>query len=264
MKLWSKKESKMKIIVPLKQVPDLVEELEIAPEGNKLDISWLKLIINEADDHALEEAIILKEKVGGEVTAISVDMGEVDDMLFNALARGADKAIKLRGVEQFIDSHTYAKVLADTIKGMEYDLVFTGVQAVDDIDGQIGILLAAYLDIPYIGLVTKVEKTDGELMVSKEYAGGIYGEFKVSPPCVLGVLASEEPPRYVPISKLRQVMKTATIEEMDVSVPEVETGIEIVKMYKPEVGKGAEIIEGSPEEVTKKIVDILIEKGILR
>src|SRR5512137_2562711 len=96
----------MKIVVPIKFVPDLVEELTIDPGGAALDTSWLRLIINEFDDHAIEQAIILKERGGGQVTVASIDAEGIDDILFASAAKGADQLIKLTG--DFSNSNNHA------------------------------------------------------------------------------------------------------------------------------------------------------------
>ncbi|RKX65588.1 MAG: electron transfer flavoprotein subunit beta [Thermodesulfobacteriota bacterium] len=253
----------MKIIVPIKMVPDLVEELEIDESGKRLDTSFLRFTINEADDHAIEEAVILKEKYGGEVTVIAPDIGEVDDVLYAAAAKGVDRLIKIMGDFEELDSHLYASILTEMIKDMQYDLILTGCEAITDLDGQTGIFLATNLSLPYIGLVSKYKKEDGIFCVNKEFPGGVYGEYKVELPAVLGVMTAEKPPRYVPVAKIRAAMKSAQIEEIDAPEIKVETGIEIEKMYVPEVGKGAEMIEGEPEEVAKKIAEALQNKGLL-
>ena len=89
----------MNILVLLKMVPDVIEELEVAPDGKALDTEFLRLIINERDAHALEEALLLKEKHGGQVTVLALDAPEVDDTLFTALAKGADRAVKITALE---------------------------------------------------------------------------------------------------------------------------------------------------------------------
>lgn len=254
----------MKILVPLKQVPDLVEELEFTPEGTGLDTTFMSMIINEADDHALEQAILLKEKHGAAVTVVALEMGEAEDMLYTALAKGADTALLITGdFEEGVDSHTYAALLAEVLKDVDYDLILTGCQAVDDLDGQGGILLSTHLDLPYIGLVTHVEPSDGGLLIHKEFPGGLYGALRTSLPSVLGILAAENPPRYVLVSKVMNAMKTATIEEVDAPEVEAGTGLEILHMDKPEAGNGAKILEGLPEEMAAQLADILAEKGIL-
>src|SRR3972149_5233014 len=110
----------MNIVVPVKMVPDLVEELEVDATGRALDRSFLKLRINEFDEHALEEALLLKAKHGGTVTVLALDTGEVDETLFTCLAKGADRAIKITG--QFQDggpSHAAAAPVAKVRRVMK-------------------------------------------------------------------------------------------------------------------------------------------------
>ena len=110
----------MNIIVPVKLVPDLVEELSIDSSGVALDTAWLRMIVNEFDDHAIEQAIILKEQTGANVTIISVNVEGIDDLLFTAAAKGADRLIKLTGdVESGVNNHALARGLATIIKELE-------------------------------------------------------------------------------------------------------------------------------------------------
>ncbi len=253
----------MKIIVPIKQVPDLVEELEVDDSGKDLNREWLKYKINEFDDHALEEALQLKEEVGGEVTAIAVESEGIDKTLFTAAAKGADKVVKVTGdFGPGVASHISARALANVIQNMEYDLILTGVQAADDRDGQVGVLLAHYLGLPHVSVVTGVAVQDGKAVVHKEYAGGVMGEFEVDLPAVLGVQAARETPRYAPVSRVRQAMRSTTLEEVPAGDVGVQVGSVVRKMSKPERGAGAEMLDGSPEEIADKIVNIIRERGI--
>src|SRR3990172_7765397 len=113
----------MKIAVPIKFVPDLVEELNIDSSGAALDTSWLRLIINEFDDHAIEQAILVKERGGGEVTVIAAEAEGVDDILFAAAAKGADHLVKLTGDFAGANSHAAARALADLFKEIQPDLI---------------------------------------------------------------------------------------------------------------------------------------------
>ena len=251
----------MNIIVPIKQVPDLVEELEIDSSGKSLDYSSLKMKLSEFDDHALEEALILKEESGATVTAIAIDSEDVDKMLFTAAAKGADKIIKITGLEN-PSSHQAAQALAQAIKGMPHDLIMTGVQAVDDRDGQLAVLLAHYLDVPHVSVVTSVKAEGNVIAVSKEYGAGLVAEYDVTLPAVVGVQAARQSPRYVPVAKVRQTMKSATLEEIKASGVSDNTGSTVSRVFKPESGAGAQMIEGSAEEQASKIIQLLKDKGI--
>lgn len=254
----------MNIVVTVKQVPDLVEDLEIDTSGRSLDRDWLKFKMNEFDEHALEQALLLKEAHGGQVTVVGVDAGEIDDTLYTALAKGADRAVKIVGdFEAGLSSHQAARLLAGAIRGMDYDLVLTGVQAVDDLDGQVGPLLAAALGVPAVSVVAGVTLDGKTATVKKEFAGGLVAELEVDLPAVLGIQAAAQPPRYAPVSRVRQVMKTAVIEEVEAG-DAGPAGVEVRRMFKPEAAGRAEMIEGGPEDVAERIVAILREKGILK
>ncbi len=254
----------MNIIVPIKQVPNLIDELEINSDGTDLDHDVLQYVLNEWDEHAIEEAVLAKEAVGGTVTVIGVDTtGELDSALHTALAKGADKAAKISGdFPRGTDSHTQARLLADAIKDMAPSLVLTGVQAPDDRDGQIGAMIAAHLGMPYVGVVTSVQVRDGRAVVLKEYSGGVMAEFEAALPMVIGVQAAHQPPRYAPVSKIRQMAKTAKIDEI-AGENGSGAGSTVRRMFKPKSAGHAEMWDGSPEEVAEKIVALLAEKGLL-
>lgn len=251
----------MNIIVPIKQVPDLVEELEIDSSGKDLDRSAIKMKLSEFDDHALEEALLLKESSGATVTAIAIDSEDVDKILFTAAAKGADKIIKITGLDN-PSTHEAAKALAGAIKSMPYDLVMTGVQAVDDRDGQLAVMLAHYLGAPHISVVTSVTANGGSVTVSKEYGAGLVAEYEMKLPAVVGVQAASQSPRYVPVAKVRQIMRSATLDEMAASDSAVSAGSSVNRFFIPESGGGAEMIEGSADDQASKIIQLLKEKGI--
>lgn len=253
----------MKIIVPIKLVPDLVEELEINADGTDLDRDFISYKINEFDDHALEEALQLKDELDANVTVIALDSDETDKVLYTALAKGADRAIKLIGdLETGAPSHALAKAMASAIKDMEYDLILTGVQAADDRDGQLGVLLANALGIPHVSVVSDVHVAGKTATIHKEYSGGMMAKFEVDLPAVLGIQAARETPRYAPVSRVRQIMREAGLEEIEAKNVEVNVGSRVRKMFPPERGTGAELLAGSAEEIADKIIEIMKKKGI--
>ncbi|OGO14367.1 MAG: hypothetical protein A2Y53_04620 [Chloroflexi bacterium RBG_16_47_49] len=254
----------MNIIVPVKLVPDLVEELTIDASGTALDTAWLRMIINEFDDHAIEQAILIKERTGAHVTVLSTNVEGVDDLLFTAAAKGADRLIKLNGdFEGGVNNHALARAITDIVKGLQPDLVLTGVQAHNDLDGQIGPLLAGYLEMPYVGCVSGFTMNNGQVIARKEYPGGLLAEMAVRLPAVLGIQAAEQPPRYVAISKIRQIMKSTIIEEQAIATLDSEGGPTIGRMFKPEVSEYAIMIEGDINEICTKLIEVFKEAGVL-
>ncbi len=254
----------MNIIVIVKQVPDLVEELEIADDGKGLNRDFLKFVVNEFDDQALEQGLLLKEKAGGTLTAIALDAPEIDQTLFTCLAKGADRAIKLTGDGvDGVSSHGAARILSDALKSMPHDLILTGVQSAEDLDGQLAPLLATYLDEPHVSVVTAVESGSHSVTVRQEYAGGVTAEFAVDLPAVLGIQAAPQPPRYAPISRVRAIMKEKKLTEMDAPMADG-LGLDIVQMTKPQSASHAEMIEGDTDAIVERLAAILTERGLLK
>lgn len=255
----------MNIVVAIKHIPSLADEVELNSAGTNLDFDEFDYVLNEFDEHAIEQAVLVKEASGGEVTVMGIDLiEEIDGVLHSALAKGADKVAKLAGdIEPGMDSHTHAKLLADAVKAKSPDLVFCGVQAADDIDGQIGPMLAAHLDMPYVGVVANVTVDGGTAKVTKEYSGGVMAEFEVTLPAVVGVQAAASPPRYAPVSKIRQMAQTAEIEEIEVDETDGGANITLKKMAKPVSSGHAEMIDGDAEAAASKVIALIKERGLL-
>ena len=253
----------MNVIVIAGLVPDLVEELEIDSNGTALDTAWLRMIINEFDDHAIEQAILIKERDGAHVTVLGIEQEGIEEVLFTAAAKDADRLIKLLGDFEGTNSHALARVFAEAIKDLAPDLILTGVQAHTNIDGSVAPLLASILDMPYVGYISGVSIANGKATARKEYPGGLIGEMEVSLPAVLGIQASEQPPRYVAVSKVRQAMKTASIEEQDAASLDPNGGLAVNRMFLPEATGRATMIEGSEDEIASKLVELFKEAGAL-
>src|SRR5581483_9288431 len=237
----------MRIVVPIKQTPDLVEELELNDDETDVDREFLKFVLSEWDDQAIEEALLVKEAGGGEV--IVVGFGDPDVELSTAMAKGVDRAVNLTGFgEGWIDSHTRAAALAEWLKGQEVDLVLAGVQAVDDLDGQLPPLLAAMLGWPHVGVVIGVEGKDNTIVVSQEFGGGKATRLEVKLPAVVGVQAARQPPRYASITRIRQAQQAGGIEEAAASAAGGGAGITVRRLFEPEKTGHADMLTGSPEE----------------
>jgi electron transfer flavoprotein beta subunit len=260
----------MDIVVFLKMVPDVVEELVIGGDGKSLDTQWLRMKLSDPDEHALEEAVILKEKYGGTVAVVGMEAPEIDDVLFTAFAKGADSAVKLLGDWTGIQSPASSRLLASyfSLPGRQLgseSLILLGSQAIDDMEGEVAPYLAEVLGVPYVGVVTAVrfDGETGKITVVKEFAGGLRGEFELPIPAVLGIQAAEKPPRYVPVAKVRSVMKSARIDTVTISRPDTVAGLSVERLFTPEVAGKAEMLEGSAEEVSTRIIEILAERGLV-
>jgi electron transfer flavoprotein beta subunit len=262
----------MNLLVLLKMVPDVVEELEIASDGAGLDMDVARMALSESDDHALEQALLLKERMGGTVAVLAVDAAEVDDALFTALAKGADRALKVDagsvsqlGTRALAD--LLARVIADGHDLLPADLILTGTQAIDDLDGLMAPLVAHQLGLPYIAIVIQVTPDPARrvALIVKEYPGGVRGRFEIDLPAVVGIQSAERPPRYVPVAKVRAAMKTQRIET--VQAPTLADGglalAQVKSMSKPEETGRAEMIDGTPEAASARLCGILAERGLV-
>jgi electron transfer flavoprotein beta subunit len=255
----------MTIAVILEQVPDVVEELEIAPSGTDLDRDTVTYVLNEYDDHALEEALLLAEASGDTVVAIGIETtGEIDQALYTALAKGAHRAIKLVGDFEgsWLSTRATAELLVPVLRDLAPQLVLTGVQAPDDLDGQLAPTLAALLDWPHASVVIGTEFANGHVRARKELWGGMTLTVEFVPPAVLGIQAARQAPRYVPVSRVRQVMREATIEEIKVTLPP-HAFITEERLHVPEESGQAELLTGSPAEIADRIIELLRARGLL-
>lgn len=254
----------MRIVVPIKQVPDLVEELELAAGGTDVDREFLKFVLNEFDEHALEQALLTKEATGGEVVVVGLDEPEVDQTLYTALAKGADRAVKLTGAgDGWIPSRARAAVLADWLRGQQFDLVLSGVQAADDLDGQLVPLLAPLLGLPHVSVVIGLDVSDGSARVTQDLSGGKTALLDVRLPAVLGVQAAAQPPRYTPITLIRKAMQEGTIEEAAAgALPPA--GMTVRRLAAPEKAGRAEMLSGGPDQVADRIVELIRERGLAK
>lgn len=254
----------MNIIVPVKLVPDLVEELSIDASGSAFDYDWLRYKLNELDEHAIEQGLLLKERYGGQVTVIALEDECTDEILFTAAAKGIDRLLKIAsGSGRTVNNHTLVQLLFPVIRELHPDLILTGVQAHNDLDGPIGALLAETLGLPYIGYVSGISLDKGSAGIRKEFPGGLIAEMSVKIPVVLGIQSAEQPLRYIAYSKIRQAMKTTTIENIPAPNITPAPGVGVDRMFQPETSAKAEMIEGSPEIVANRLVELFEDLGLL-
>lgn len=262
----------MDIILCVKHVPETAEaEIKIDSTGKAIEKNCLVFDINEWDDYALEEAVLLKEKFGGTVTAITLGSEDSDAVLRKCLARGADDAIRLTDPKfEGSDGYAIAKSLSRVIKDLPFNLILTGAQAGDDGYAVVGSILAKLLGIPHATMVKKIELNNDVAKVNRELEGGLEETVEVKLPAVLTIQTGINEPRYVSIMGTRKAMKKEVkvlgLAEVGLSENEVgEAGswIKTEKMYVPPVEKQAEFLKGSPEEIAVKLAEILKARGLV-
>jgi electron transfer flavoprotein beta subunit len=262
----------MEILVCVKRVPDTAEnEIEVNSDGSDIERDDLVYSVNEWDNYAVEEAIQIRDKVGGKVTVITVGDEEAEEVLRREMAMGADNGLLLcDDAFDGSDGRGIATLLKAAVEKGRYDLILTGAQA-DGGAAQVGGMLAAMLDYPYASLVNKIDVNGDMLKVGREIEGGNQEMSAISLPCVLSVQTGINEPRYVGI---RGIRKAASVKipkqgagDLDVDTATVgTTGAKVNRQdyFVPDPGEGAEMLEGSDEEIIAELIELLKVKGGLK
>lgn len=257
----------MNIIVCIKRVPMTQEvDLEIDELEKDVQKNALAYVVNDWDNYAIEEAVLIREKSGGTVTAVTIGTEDDEEVLRRSLAMGADKAIRIDPGDLALDGFVISRILAEVIKGREHDLVLTGLQADDYNCGMVGIMLAEHLDIAHAAAVTGIEPEGNEAIIKVELEGGMDGVSKIRFPALMSVQTGINEPRYVSIMGIRKARKkelnVIKVADLDLSEDDLTQRTTVEKAFLPPETEGAEILEGDPSTVAEKIIRVLAEKGV--
>jgi electron transfer flavoprotein beta subunit len=263
----------VEILVCAKRVPDTTEnEIQLNRAGNDIERDDLVYSINEWDNYAVEEALQIVDRTGGNVTVVTVGGDEDEEVLRREMAMGAKRAALISD-DAFAgsDGAGIATILKAFCGKEKFDLVLTGAQA-DDGGAQVGGMLAAMLDWPFASLVNSIEVLDGnKLKVSREIEGGNREMNEIDLPCVLSIQTGINEPRYVGIRGIRQVasveIPTHAASDLGLNPASVGQGaakVQRLDYFVPAAGKGAEMLQGSAEEMAAKVVELIKAKGGLK
>jgi electron transfer flavoprotein beta subunit len=245
------------IIVCIKQVP--AKDAPLAISGNWIRESDIGFEMNEPDSYALEEALRLKEKHGGEVVVLSMGPERVKQTIKEALAKGADRAIHISD-DAFaqLDPLGAAAALSAAIKKEKFDLVLTGLQSDDQGFGQTGVLLAGLLDLPHATIIMAIEAQDGKLRLKRELEAGWFQHIECSLPAVLTIQSGINKVRYATLKGIMAAKKKeiagVTRESLGASTQATQ---KVEKIYVPTKTKKTEFLTGTPKEMAGKLVEKL-------
>jgi electron transfer flavoprotein beta subunit len=259
----------MEILVCVKRVPDTAEnEISVGAGGSDISRDDLVYAVNEWDNYAVEEAIQIAEREGGNVTVVALGEPEIEEVVRREMAMGAGSGLMV--VDPAMDGSDglgVATVLQAVAQKAKYDLIMTGAQA-EDGAAQVGGMLAALLDWPYASLVNKIEVKEGSLRIGREIEGGAQEVSDIDTPCVLSIQTGINEPRYV---GLRGIRKVASVEipVLDAAALALKPGttgpaaakVKRVDYFVPAAGAGAEMLTGSTEELAAQLVDLLRQNG---
>lgn len=237
----------MEIIVCIKRVPDTATRIEIGADGTTIDASNVDFITSPYDEYALETALRLKDTHGGSVTVLSLGPAAASKELRDCLAKGADKAVLLKG--ETGDPLATARVLADAIAGMGAELVLFGYKAADDDNAQVGSMVATLIDQPVVTEVVELTVADGKATCHREIEGGHEVVEATLPACVTCHKGANEPR----IANLKGIMmaKKKPLEERDASVGEA--GLSVAAMAFPPARAAGRVLDGGVDAVPEVV-----------
>jgi electron transfer flavoprotein beta subunit len=249
----------MKIIVAIKQVPVRDSQLRVDANGRWIQEADLSFEINEPDAYALEEALQLKEKHGGEVIALCAGPARAAQTIREALAKGADRAIHIEEENlNTLDTLGVAKLLAGAVKAENPDLILTGLQSDDLGYGQTGVVLAELLGIASSTIIMQVEVNDKSIRVKRELEDGWFQHITMPLPAVLTIQSGINKLRYATLmgikkAKLKEI-KRVTLAELGTAATATAT---IERIYLPQKSKQTQIFEGDAKTAAAKLVEKL-------
>jgi len=250
----------MKIVVAIKQAPLRDSPLRVAPSEKWIDESDLSFEINEPDAYALEEALQLKEKHGGEVIVLCAGPGRAAQTIREALAKGADRALHIEENHlPALDTLGVARMLAAAVAAEKPDLVLTGLQSDDLGAGQTGVVMAELLCVPHATIIMHVEVEGAALRVKRELEDGWFQNIGLPLPAVLTIQSGINKLRYATLMGIKRA-KTKEIKRLtatDLGVAPAPSVAVIEKVYPPAKTKQAQIFEGDARSAAAKLVEKL-------
>jgi len=245
----------VKIVVCVKQTPDSEVKVVIPDGGTWIDDSNVNYVLNPYDEFAVEEALRIQEKAGGEVTVVSIGPDRAATAIRNALAMGANAGIHIKDDIPKMGLAT-AKILAETIKPLEADLVILGTRAIDDDCMQVGPMLAELLGMPSVNTITKLEITENGGTAERDIEGGKEViEFPL--PAVITAQKGLNEPRYASLKGIMMAKKKPLETK---AAPGIESGLTVTKMEYPPARSECKIV-GNGVEAVPDLVKLLREEA---
>ena len=246
----------MNIIVCIKRVPASDSRVQIGPDGKSLNPQGVETVLNPYDEYAIEAALQLKEKLGGETTAVSLDPDGNETILRNkVLPLGIDKAVMIKGGSAF-DGAANAEILASVLKTMPHDLILFGKQAIDSDSYAVPSFVAHHLGLPRVNVVMKLEAADKKIVARRQIEGG-EEVVELPLPCIVSTQKGLNTPRLPKMQNIAAAKKK-TIEVKP--APAASARIEVLKMEMPPDRPAARIV-GQGTGAVKELVRLLREEA---
>ena len=250
----------MKICVLMKQVPDKDSPLKISLDNVTIDNNMVTYATNECDSYTLEEALQIKENIGGEVVVCTFGKESALQVVKDALAKGADRAIFINESDfNSPDIQVIGKIVSEKLKEENFDLILSGLQSDDSGNGQLGLIIAEILNMSHATLVMGTEVlTNNAIKVKRELESGWFQWVELDLPASITIQSGINTPRYASLRGI-MAMKKKTIEKLgktDFSSPNLESKTRISQIYIPKKSKETKYIDGSTNEIVEKLTDL--------
>jgi electron transfer flavoprotein beta subunit len=256
----------MKILVCIKQVPDMESKFKVDAAGTWYDGTDLAWRMNEYDEYAVEQAVQLKEQVAGsDLTVLCIGRQQVQETMKKALAMGCDRGVHVVDENSHQkDPFEIASIIAEFAGDKGFDMIFTGMQSQDRGSAQVGVLVAELLNLPSISTIVDFAFADGKVSAKRELEGGVKAQVSCATPALVTCQLGLNTPRY---PTLPNIMKAKKKELLAIEVAEllkVEAKQETAKIYFPEKKGGGLVLEGDAGDLADQLIKILKEKtGVL-
>lgn len=252
----------MKLLVCIKQVPDLESRFKIAAGGTWYAAEDLAWRINEYDEYAVEEAVRLREASGeGELVVLSLGPERVVEAIRKALAMGADRGIHiLDPASHEKEPRQIAAAIAEAVRGEKFDVVFTGLQSQDRSSAQVGVLLAGLLGLPAVTTIVAFAHDAGMVTVRRELEGGVRAVVKVGLPALFTCQLGLNTPRYPTLPNIMKAKKKEVRTVVGSDLPTIPPLVRTEKLAYPEKRGAGVVLEGATAESAGRLIAILKEK----
>ena len=250
----------MKICVLMKQVPDKDSPLKISFDNVTIDKNMVTYATNECDSYTLEEALQIKENIGGEVVVCTFGKESALQVVKDALAKGADRAIFINESDfNSPDIQVIGNIISEKLKEENFDLILSGLQSDDSGNGQLGLIIAEILNMSHATLVMGTEVlTNKTIKVKRELESGWFQWVELDLPASVTIQSGINTPRYASLKGIMG-MKKKTIERLsktDFSSSNLESKTRISQIYIPKKSKETKYIDGSTNEIVEKLTDL--------
>jgi len=251
----------MKILVCIKQVPDMEAKFAIDAEGVWYDRSDLAWRMNEYDEYAVEQAVRQKEQSGGELTVLCIGPERVKETMKKALAMGCDRGVHIADDQSYRkDPFQIASLIAGFARDKGFDLILTGMQSQDRGSGQVGVMVAEMLGMAAITTIVDFVCENGAVTVKRELEGGVKAVVQAGLPVLVTCQLGLNTPRYPTLPNIMKAKKKELTSIAVDSLPQVKGVQQTIRMTLPEKRSGGLFLEGEPEAIANRLIAILKEK----